>query len=441
MTPAMYPPDHDLVLGLGIEDTCVYPPDQARPPLDEHDLTDHNRNWAADLRLAAELGATTLRYGASWPLAHPAPGRFDWGQLDRVIERSEELGLQLIIDLVHYGTPTWLAGAFADPGYPAAIEEFAAALLTRYRGRLHGLTPLNEPLTTASFCGLRGVWPPYLTGWEGWTRVVVPMATGIARTTAVARELAPTVTVVHVEASTLVTAAAAELEDHARLLTRLGWLPTDLALGRVTPQHPMHPWLLRQGARPSNLDWLVEHAAEPDVIGVNYYPNLTPRQVVAGPDGPTQLAHNRWDEGLADALRGFAGRYRLPLAITETSIEGEDDLRRRWLLDSLRTCGRLRAEGMDLRGYTWWPLFDFIDWSWASGGANVEEFAVATVGTDGTAVIAAAEPLGVPEQGRTPFLRRMGLVQLNETGDGALQRAPIGAARLFADAARALAES
>jgi len=65
---------------------------------------------------------------------------------------------------------------------------------------------------------------------------------------------------------------------------------------------------------------------------------------------------------------------------------------------------------------------------------------VATVGTDGTAVIAAAEPLGVPEQGRTPFLRRMGLVQLNETGDGALQRAPIGAARLFADAARALAE-
>ena len=440
MTTTMFPRDHDLVLGLGIEDTCVYPSDGSRPPLDEHELTDHTRNWEADLQLAADLGATTLRYGASWPLAHPAPGRYDWRHLDPVIERAPELGLQLILDLVHYGTPPWLEHAFADPAYAGAIEEFTAALLTRYRGGLPGLTPLNEPLTTASFCGRRGVWPPYLTGWNGWTRVALPMAVGIARATAVARELAPEVTIVHVEASTLVTAAAPEVEGHARLLTELGWLPTDLALGQVTSQHPMHAWLLQQGARPADLEWLTEHGAAPDLIGVNYYPNLTPRRVVTGPDGPTQVAHDRWDEGLAAALRGFADRYRLPLALTETSIEGDDDTRTRWLADSRAVSRRLRAEGVDLRGYTWWPLLDFVDWSWAAGGANVEEFAVATVAPDGSAVIGPAAPRGSPEQGKTPFLRRMGLVQLNETVDGALDRQPLDAARRFAAAARARVE-
>lgn len=436
MTTTMYPPNHDLVLGLGIEDTCVYPADETLTPLDEHDLTDHNQNWEADLQLAADLGATTLRYGASWPLAHPAPGRYDWRHLDRSIERAADLGLQVILDLVHYGTPTWLGDAFADPAYPDAIEDFTAALLTRYRGHLPGLTPLNEPLTTASFCGRRGVWPPYLTGWEGWTRVVVPMSIAIARVTAVTRELAPETTVVHVEASTLTTAATPDAEGHARLLTELGWLPTDLALGRVTHDHPMRAWLTAHGASPADLDWLVDHGSAPDVIGVNYYPNLTPRRVLSGLGGPTQVAHDRWDEGLAEALCSFADRYRLPLAVTETSIEGDDETRTRWLIDSLATCHRLRAEGVDLRGYTWWPLLDFVDWSWAAGGANVEEFAVTTIGADGTAVVAPAAPLGLPGQSKTPFLRRMGLVHLEETPAGTLDRQPLRAAERFAAAAR-----
>jgi len=431
MTNRMSTPEPELVFGLGIEDTCVYPVDPARPPLDEHELTGHTHAWLADLELAASLGARTLRYGASWPLVHVGPGAFDWDHLDRVVERAELLGLALIVDLVHYGTPRWLPDAFADPGYPDAIEEFATAVLTRYGGRLHGLTPLNEPLTTASFCGLRGVWPPYFTGWAGWVEVVVPMAVGIARTIAAARRLAPAVKVVHVEAATLVTPIDPDVAEHARLLTDLGWLPTDLALGRVVTDHPMRRWLLQHGARSSDLDWLVGNALPPDVIGVNYYPDLTPRHIIASPEGPLQVTHNRWDEGLADAIRRFEQRYRLPLAVTETSIEGDDVVRARWLADSVAACRRLRDGGVDLRGYTWWPLLDFVDWSWAAEGANVEEFAVARAGMDGSVQIAPAAPLGTPDQGKTPFLRRMGLVRLEEHADGTMARQSTAAADIF----------
>ena len=95
----------------GIEDTCVYPPaDFGMLPLNEFDLTDHTLNWRADLEAVRELGGTALRYGVNWPLVHTAPGEFDWSMLDeRLAFATGELGLTVIADLVHYGTPTWLA--------------------------------------------------------------------------------------------------------------------------------------------------------------------------------------------------------------------------------------------------------------------------------------------------------------------------------------------
>ena len=114
---------------VGIEDTCVYPIDAGAMSLDEHELTGHTLHWREDLALAASLGATAIRYGVSWPLANPAPGVYDWGVLDEVIPvMTAEFGLVMVADLVHYGTPTWLADSFADAGYPDAIADFYLAL-------------------------------------------------------------------------------------------------------------------------------------------------------------------------------------------------------------------------------------------------------------------------------------------------------------------------
>ncbi len=420
---------------LGIEDTCVYPPQDGPGggvPLDEHVLTDHVLFMEEDLRTVASLGATALRYGMSWPLAHPAPGQYDWSAIDRAVDLAEELGITLVADIVHYGTPTWLPEAFADPAYPDAVAEFSGALAERYRGRLTCFTPLNEPVTTASFCGRRGVWPPYRTGWEGWVDVVVPMAVGVVRSVAAIRAAQPDAVIVHVEAATDVRAEDASLGADAELLRAVGWLPTDLVLGRVGEDHPMRGWLLKHGADAGQLAELMGRPAALDVMGVNYYPDLTPRRLVSRDGEVVQVSYDRGAAGLRDAIQGFADRYRLPVAITETSIEGDDDRRRAWLRDSVAAVAQLRADGVDLRGYTWWPLLDFVDWSWAAGGANVEEFAVASAGADGEVEVAPAPPLGDPGEGRTPFLRRMGLLRLGERGDGVLGRTPTAAAEDFA---------
>lgn len=423
---------------LGIEDTCVYPADGSTP-LDEHVLTEHDIRMPEDLALAAGLGAAGVRYGVSWPLAHPEPGRFEWAALDRAVDEADRLGLQLVADLVHYGTPTWLADSFATPGYPSAIADFAAEFAGRYAGRVTHVTPLNEPVTTASFCGLRGVWPPALHGWEGWTRVAVPIARGMAEATRAIRAAAPDTRIVHVEAATLVAAAEPASRDEEELLRAIGWLPTDLLLGRVDPRHPMRRWLERNGADPEQLDALADAPEPPDIIGVNYYPDLTPRRLVSHAGAIVQVAHDGGAAGLRRVLSAFAERYGLPVALTETSIEGDDEVRARWLADSIAEVRALAAEGLDLRGYTWWPLLDFVDWSWAADGANVEEFALVHAAADGTVRIAPAPPLGDPRDGKSAFLRRMGLVRLEEQADGRLERLTTAPAQDFAAHARGAA--
>lgn len=411
----------DLHWLVGIEDTCVHPPaGSGMARLDEHELTGHDDNWRADLDTAAGLGASGLRYGVSWPRICPAPGVYDWSELDeRLRYATGDLGLTVIADLVHYGTPTWLAGAFADPGYPAAIADFAAAFAARYQGVVDHLTPLNEPLTTASFCGLRGVWPPALTGWDGWVTVTMGIVEGIRRTVAGVRAANPDAVIVHVEAATMYQTGDDTLTGHVGLLAGIGLLPTDLLLGRVTTGHPLHAWLVEHGASPAALAAFVDGPPRLDILGVNYYPDLTPR-IVEQVDGQIrQVTTNRWTEGLELALTTAHQRYGLPLMVTETSIEGDDDTRRRWAEESMALVRRLAGEGVDIRGYTWWPLLDFVDWSYASGGRNVEEFMLdPQSGATPTAEMYADVHAGV-----TPFLRRMGLLRVTEADGGRLDRA------------------
>ncbi|WP_022901130.1 family 1 glycosylhydrolase [Humibacter albus] len=416
---------------LGIEDTCVYPHAGARmQPLDEFQLTEHDANWRDDLRLARDLGATAVRYGTRWPLVHVAPGRYDWSWLEERFEFAvNELGLRVIADLVHYGTPTWLEGSFADPSYPEVVADYEGTFASHFAGLVDDITPLNEPVTTASFCGLRGVWPPALTGWEGWTAVVLGVVRGMQASIRAIREANGNARIVHVEASALYSAESESLADHAVHLESVGMLPTDLLTGRVTRQHPMHDWLLACGASERELDELVRGAVDFDLLGVNYYPDLSPRTLTQTGGAVEQRATNLWTRGLVDSVRGFIRRYDSPVIVTETSIEGTDEVRSAWVDGSVDAVRELTESGADVRGYTWWPLVDFVDWSYASGGRNVEEFVV-----DESVVAARTRPSAATS--KTPFLRRMGLVRLEEQADGSLLRVRTPAAERFVAHAR-----
>lgn len=424
------PFDAPFIWAVGIEDTNVGWPLAGSPAgLDEFALTRHYDYWRDDLALAASIGATSIRYGFPWYRINPAPGQWDWRWTDEVVAEANRLGLGLIVDLVHYGTPTWLAGSFTDPAYPEAVAEYAAAVAQRYRGRVPSITPLNEPLVTASFVGLRGIWPPHETGESGWSRVVVSLAEGIQRSIHAIRAAAPEMQIVHVEATHVWTAEAG-LEAERLLLDRKNYLPTDLVLGRVVAGHPLRDWLVGNGISPARLAALAAHPAAPDVIGVNYYPELSARQLARYEDQVVGVTFNAWTEGLASIIEGFIDRYDLPVLVSETAVEGDDAHRVSWLNAVVELLHSLRQKGMPVIGLVWWPLFDFVDWSFATGDQVIEEFYSVIDGQ--------ISPIFPPSRGAgiDAYFRRMGLWRLVAHG-AHIRRVATPAAEAYRDHALA----
>ena len=66
--------DRGFRFAVGMEDTFVPHAFPGHRALDEYELTQHYRFWSEDLGLAADAGATAIRYGFPWYRLNPAPG-------------------------------------------------------------------------------------------------------------------------------------------------------------------------------------------------------------------------------------------------------------------------------------------------------------------------------------------------------------------------------
>jgi beta-glucosidase/6-phospho-beta-glucosidase/beta-galactosidase len=350
---------------------------------------------------------------------------FDWSWTDEVVEfLVKRVKLNVIVDLVHYGAPMWLAGSFIDPDFPTAIAEYAQAVATRYRGAIGAYTPLNEPLVTASFCGLRGIWPPYREGDDGWAAVVVSVMAGVQGAIRAIREADGRAEIVHVEAVQVYQSQDPLLDAEVRLWARRAQVPTRLLLGHVGPDDEDWTWLVRHGVDPASLEDLRQSAQRPDVLGLNYYPELSSREIVWLDGTAVHVAVDGGLEPLVGELRRAHVAYGLPLMVTETAVEGDADKQSAWVDELVAGLIDLRVEGLPVVGLTWWPLMDFVDWSWASGGSVVEEF----YRRDGPNELPhPVSPLGTPGGPVAPFLRRMGLYRLDADATGKLARRPTSA--------------
>src|SRR5437868_2155374 len=67
--------------------------------------TGHDKHVRRDYRQVRELGLRTVRDGLRWHLIGASPERYDWSSWLPALEAAEEVGMQVIWDLFHYGSP------------------------------------------------------------------------------------------------------------------------------------------------------------------------------------------------------------------------------------------------------------------------------------------------------------------------------------------------
>lgn len=128
-----------FIWGAGIE--CSFIP---HLEVDQFEWTQHNRFWKEDFRRARdEVGVSALRYALPWHEIEVQPGRFNWSAADERVAFAAELGLELYLDVMHFGTPTWLRQAAGDPEFPESLERFTTALVERLPKRDTYVVPLQ----------------------------------------------------------------------------------------------------------------------------------------------------------------------------------------------------------------------------------------------------------------------------------------------------------
>jgi beta-glucosidase/6-phospho-beta-glucosidase/beta-galactosidase len=141
----------------------------------------------------------------------------------------------------------------------------------------------------------------------------------------------------------------------ARFWNEARFTALDLTLGR-TPSPAICDLLVRAGMTTADFAFLREQRAPGQRwIGVDYY--VTSEQLVRA-DGTKQQSPDR--VGLAALAREYHARYGLPLFISETSRAASHATE--WLAEQWEASARLRAFGLPVHGFTWFPLGDVIDW-------------------------------------------------------------------------------
>ncbi|NAZ80780.1 family 1 glycosylhydrolase [Kineococcus sp. R8] len=364
--------DGRLHFALGIEDTFVPQEAAGERAVDEYELTEHYAHVASDLGLAQQAGADLLRWGIPWHRVNPGPEEWDWAWVDQAMARFADLGLEPVVDLLHYGTPLWLDEQFANPDFPRRFAAYAERVADRYGHVATSYTPVNEPMIHAQFSGEYGYWPPYLRGRGGLLQIAAALADASAQAQRrIAGVLGDAAVFVHVDAGFRYAGDvdAPEHAGHVRALLEQRYLVEDLLTGRVGPEHPLHADLLGAGVGPALLEQLRAEPAPPTVMGVNYYPLHSTEVFERGVHHRGGFADPRPTRddgvlGLREVLTAYEDRYDVPVMLTETCVTASAEERIRWLRDSVAELHALRAEGRRVLGYTWWPLFDMYEWTY-----------------------------------------------------------------------------
>jgi beta-glucosidase len=321
---------------------------------DVTETTQHHVRWRDDLQLMAACGVRRVRYPIRWHRVEHHDGDFDWQHTDQVLATMADLGLDPIVDLLHHTSyPRWL-GDLSSPRLEPTFLRFVEQVATRYPW-LRSYTVCNEPLTTVLLCGMLGVWPPHGHGLRSFVELAGNLIPAINAASRALGELLPAAEHFHVEVCERHSWTSPG-ERTAALANDRRFLFLDLITGRpIDPDRPFVQQVLQTGGE----DLLCTTPGRVDVLGLDYY------------------AHNQWhwegdEQGtniapapppLSELINEYADRYRLPVALGETNIRGFAADRATWMKYTLEQCELSQHNGVDIRGYCWFPFIDSADWS------------------------------------------------------------------------------
>jgi beta-glucosidase/6-phospho-beta-glucosidase/beta-galactosidase len=317
--------------------------------------TSHDKHVLGDYAQCRKLGFATVRDGLRWHLIEKAPGQYDWSSWMPALEAAEQVGMQVIWDLFHYGCPDHIDPAGED--FPERFTEFALAALEVQQG-VSRRAPLVIPLNEINFMS----WAVEV----GYFRRVGPeepgvfkrqlVRTGIHAARAI-RSAYPDATILWAEPLVHIAPRSQHRRDlKAAEAARQGQFEAyDWIVGRAAPELGGDPSLA-------------------DCIGLNFYPHNQWYN-----EGPTVPMGHHENRPLADMLVEVAERYGKPIFLSETGAEGSG--RASWFHYVCTEVRDAMDRGAQVEGICWYPITAYPGWD---NSRHAEAGLLSTVTSDGS---------------------------------------------------------
>jgi dTDP-4-dehydrorhamnose reductase len=330
-----------------------------------------------DIPLIAELGIKAMRIPILWERHQPVKSEdIDWSWTENRLLQLQRHNIQPIAGLIHHGSGPEYTSLIED-NFAEGLKEYALAVATKFPW-IEYYTPVNEPLTTARFSGLYGLWYPHHKDDLSFARMLLNQLKAVVLSMQAIRSVNPHAKLIQTEDlgktySTPLLKYQAEFENHRR------WLTLDFLCGKVQPGHPLWKNFIDTGITAEELLFFYRNPCPPDIMGFNYYVTSEryldqnyqkyPPHTYGGNKRhryadveAVRVAHEH-ASGLEVLLREAWSRYKLPIAMTEVHLHCTREEQLRWFKEKYETCCLLADEGIPIKAVTAWALFGAFGWN------------------------------------------------------------------------------
>ncbi|UKK85558.1 family 1 glycosylhydrolase [Sphingopyxis sp. BSN-002] len=320
------------------------------------DAADHYHRYTEDIAIVADLGLNAYRFSVEWARVEPERGHVSEAALDhyrRMAGVCLTRGIAPVVTLHHFTQPRWLArlGGFAARDFPELFAEQAARVVRALDGiaLVCTINELNLPAMAAPYFQAR--------------------ATAEQRAAAEHALGAPlSAFFLYADAETIFgNGLAAHRAARAAIRAERAGLAVGMTLAIHEEAAEPGAEAVRDRRRETWYAPFLDAALEDDFVGVQTYSRMTSRADgsvgIAAGGVPTTMGWEDRPEAIGAVCEWIAGRWKMPIIVTENGYVGEDDARRAAFIEAaIASVRQAMARGADVRGYFYWSLLDNFEW-------------------------------------------------------------------------------
>ena len=302
------------------------------------------------MAFARELGLASYRFSIEWSRIEPEEGEWSVAAIDHYLVLGHALldaGIDPVVTFHHFTTPRWFAakGGWLADDAPDVFARFCERAARELAPIMRRACTINEPNIVAMMGHLLGHVPARAT----------PTSTSSTASSAVFCRA-------HRAAVDAIRASAPGV-------------PVGLTLSMTEYQAVDGGEAMLEQTQRMMEDVFLDATDGDDFLGVQSYSRMRvgPEGAARPRGGHRSCCRSATSTGPRrsrppSAARGRTPAARLPLLVTENGIGTDDDEQRiRYVetaLDGVLDC---LADGVDVRGYTYWSLLDNFEWAFGYG--------------------------------------------------------------------------